>query len=39
MTADELKRTGVIDRDEWRELAEEASAFYAHAVEGLDGGT
>lgn len=39
MMADELKRTGVIDRDEWRELAEEASAFYAHAVEGLDGGT
>jgi hypothetical protein len=39
MMADELKRTGVIDRDEWRELAEEASAFYAHAVEGLEGGT
>ncbi|QJI40510.1 hypothetical protein HKK52_06125 [Pseudomonas sp. ADAK2] len=39
MMADELKRTGVIDREEWRELAEEASAFYAHTIEGLEGGT
>ena len=39
MMADELKRTSVIDSGEWREMAEEASAFYAHAVEGLEGGT
>jgi hypothetical protein len=39
MMADELRRTGVIDGGEWREMAEEASAFYAHAIEGLDGGT
>ncbi|UZE14765.1 hypothetical protein [Pseudomonas sp. B21-053] len=39
MMADELKRTGAIDSGDWREMVEEASAFYAHAVEGMDGGT
>lgn len=37
--ADEYKRTGMIDGDDWRELVEEATAFYAHSVEGLEGGT
>ncbi|WP_460410410.1 MULTISPECIES: hypothetical protein [unclassified Pseudomonas] len=37
--ADEYKRAGVIDSDDWRELVEEATAFYAHSVEGLEGGT
>jgi hypothetical protein len=27
------------DGDDWRELVEEATAFYAHSVEGLEGGT
>ncbi|MGF6127227.1 mannitol/fructose-specific phosphotransferase system IIA component (Ntr-type) [Pseudomonas frederiksbergensis] len=39
MMADELKRTGVIDSSDWREMVEEANAFYSHAVEGLEGGT
>lgn len=37
--ADEYKRAGVIDGDDWRELVEEAGATYARAIEGLDGGT
>jgi hypothetical protein len=37
--ADDYKRAGVIDADDWRELVEEATAFYAHSVEGLEGGT
>lgn len=37
--ADEYQRAGMIDGDDWRELVEEATAFYGHAVEGLDGGT
>lgn len=37
--ADEYKRSGMIDNDEWRELVEEARAIYARATEGLDGGT
>lgn len=37
--ADEYKRAGIIDGDDWRELVEEATAFYAHSVEGLEGGT
>lgn len=37
--ADEYKRAGVIDADAWRELVEEAAAFYADSVEGLEGGT
>lgn len=38
MMADELNRTGVIDSGDWREMVEEANAFYAHAIEGLEGG-
>ncbi|MBK5343865.1 hypothetical protein JFU48_21050 [Pseudomonas sp. TH49] len=37
--ADEYKRASIIDGDDWRELVEEATAFYAHSVEGLEGGT
>lgn len=36
--ADEYKRAGFIDSGNWRELLEEASAFYARSVEGLEGG-
>jgi hypothetical protein len=36
--ADEYKRAGVIDVDDWRGLVEEATAFYAHSVKGLEGG-
>lgn len=36
--ADEYKRSGMINSDDWRELVEEATAFYAHSVEGLEGG-
>lgn len=39
LLADEYKRTGVINDDNWRELVEGATAFYARAVEGLEGGT
>ena len=39
MMADELKVSGVIDIDDWREMVEEANALYAHTVEGLEGGT
>lgn len=37
--ADEYKLAGMIDGDDWRELVEEATAFYAHSVERLEGGT
>ncbi|TWC17137.1 hypothetical protein FBY06_11815 [Pseudomonas sp. SJZ085] len=31
--ADEFKVQGIIDRDDWRDLVEQAGAFYAHAIE------
>lgn len=35
--ADEFKRAGIIDGDDWGELVGEAGAFYAKAVQGLEG--
>jgi beta-phosphoglucomutase-like phosphatase (HAD superfamily) len=37
--ADDFKLQGIIDADDWRELIEEAGAFYAHTIEGVGGGT
>lgn len=37
--ADDFKQGGVINSGDWRELVEEATAFYAHSIEGLEGGT
>ncbi|ROM84846.1 hypothetical protein BK652_09695 [Pseudomonas brassicacearum] len=37
--ADDFKVQGLIDRHDWRELVEEAGAFYAHAIEGIGEGT
>ncbi|CAN7563099.1 hypothetical protein [Pseudomonas umsongensis] len=37
--ADDFKQDGVINSGDWRELVEEATAFYAHSIEGLEGGT
>lgn len=39
LLADEYKSSHMIYGDDWRELVEEATAFYAHSVEGLEGGT
>lgn len=37
--ADDFKAQGIIDRDDWRDLVEQAGAFYAHAIEGVGEGT
>ena len=39
LLGDEYKSSDMIDGDDWRELVEEATAFYAHSLEGLEGGT